>query len=556
MLNRLYIQNYALIDTLDISFGKGLNILTGETGAGKSIVLGALSLILGQRAENRFLFDEGRKCVIEGFFDVGAYGLSDFFEEYDLDFEEETILRREFGADGKSRAFVNDTPVNLQILKAFSERLIDIHSQHATFQVANADFQLLVLDSVAGQIPLRKRFSGLLDQFKSAKAELAHRMELAGQRAAEADYKQFLYDELQAAKPLKGEASALDQELDQLEHAEEIRESLNGVVHHLREGEVTVEILLKESLQMLGKAARHMPALQLQEERLRSSTIELKDLADELKSQADTVMIDGERLHYVQERLNTLYSLQQKHRLSDPDDLVHRMEELEGELNANSQDEQLIEELRRNCEALLLQLGELAAHLRQGREQAIPRVRERTLALLEKVGMPGSQLEIRLAALSADSYRVDGGDGISFLFSSNKGQAPQAVGKVASGGELSRLMLAIKALIAEHTALPTIIFDEIDTGISGEVALRVGDILAQLGERMQVIAISHLPQIASKGKVHYKVYKAEAAGRTSTRMELLDEQARIVEIAQMLSGADPGMAAMEHARNLLGEKVR
>lgn len=556
MLNRLYIQNYALIDTLDISFGKGLNILTGETGAGKSIVLGALSLILGQRAENRFLFDEGRKCVIEGFFDVGAYGLSDFFEEYDLDFEEETILRREFGADGKSRAFVNDTPVNLQILKAFSERLIDIHSQHATFQVANADFQLLVLDSVAGQIPLRKRFSGLLDQFKSAKAELAHRMELAGQRAAEADYKQFLYDELQAAKPLKGEASALDQELDQLEHAEEIRESLNGVVHHLREGEVTVEILLKESLQMLGKAARHMPALQLQEERLRSSTIELKDLADELKSQADAVMIDGERLNYVQERLNTLYSLQQKHRLSDPDDLVHRMEELEGELNANSQDEQLIEELRRNCEALLLQLGELAAHLRQGREQAIPRVRERTLALLEKVGMPGSQLEIRLAALSADSYRVDGGDGISFLFSSNKGQAPQAVGKVASGGELSRLMLAIKALIAEHTALPTIIFDEIDTGISGEVALRVGDILAQLGERMQVIAISHLPQIASKGKVHYKVYKAEAAGRTSTRMELLDEQARIVEIAQMLSGADPGMAAMEHARNLLGEKVR
>src|SRR5690554_968528 len=295
MLNRLYIQNYALIDTLDISFGKGLNIITGETGAGKSIVLGALSLILGQRAENRFLFDEGRKCVIEGFFEVGAYGLEDFFEAYDLDFEQETILRREFGADGKSRAFINDTPVNLQILKAFSEKLIDIHSQHATLQVANADFQLLILDSVAGQIPARKQFSSLLSQHKKTKSELAKRKELAEQRTAEADYKQFLYDELQAAKPTEGEAAELELELDQLEHAGEIRENLNGAVHHLRDGEINLELLLKEAVQMLGKASQHMPSLHTQEDRLRSSMIELKDLADELESQANSVMVDEER---------------------------------------------------------------------------------------------------------------------------------------------------------------------------------------------------------------------------------------------------------------------
>ncbi len=551
MLNRLYIQNYALIDTLDISFGKGLNILTGETGAGKSIVLGALSLILGQRAENRFLFDEGRKCVIEGFFDVSAYQLADFFEAHDLDFEQETILRREFGADGKSRAFINDTPVNLQILKAFSERLIDIHSQHATLQVADADFQLMVLDSVAGQLPLRKQFSTLIQQYRSTKAELEKKKALAGQQASEADYKQFLFDELQAAKPVRGEAAELEQELDQLEHAEEIKANLGGAVQALREGEINTELLLRDSLQMLGKASRHMPALQPQEERLRSCMIELKDLGDELEGQADAVLIDGERLQFVQERLSTLYALQQKHRLSDPDGLVSRLQELEAELTASSRDEELIEALQKSCEVLLVQLDELAENLREGRRRAIPRVQEKTLDLLDKVGMPGSQLEIRLDPLSAEAYRVDGGDGIVFLFSSNKGQAPQPVGKVASGGELSRLMLAIKALTAGHTALPTIIFDEIDTGISGEVALRVGAILAQLGESMQVIAISHLPQIASRGKVHYRVYKAEEAGRTSTRMELLDENGRVFEVAQMLSGAEPGAAAIEHAKALL-----
>lgn len=553
MLNRLYIQNYALIDNLDISFGNGLNMLTGETGAGKSIVLGALSLILGQRAENRFLFDEGRKCVIEGVFEIGEYQLADFFEEYDLDFEKETILRREFGADGKSRAFINDTPVNLQILKALSERLIDIHSQHATLQIASADFQLLILDSVAGQLPLRRQFSEVLNVYKKTKSELARRMDMAAQRASEADYKQFLFDELVVANPQAGEVHGLEEELNQLEHAEDIRENLNGVVYQLREGEINLEMLLRDALQMLGKAARHMPALEPQEARLRSSMIELKDLADELESQAEAVVTDGARLQFVQDRLNTLYALQQKHRLSDPDELVQRLQELESELSAGTQDDLEIEELRKNCEALLSQLGGLSSDLHQGRILTIPKVQDKVLALLEKVGMPGSQLEIELEQLSADAYRLDGGDGVRFLFSSNKGQSPQPVGKVASGGELSRLMLAVKALIAEHTALPTIIFDEIDTGISGEVALRVGDILAQLGANMQVIVISHLPQIASKGDVHYKVFKTEADGKTRTGMVLLDEQARVIEIAQMLSGAEPGKAALDHARTLLAE---
>lgn len=551
MLNRLYIQNYALIDTLEITFGRGLNMMTGETGAGKSIVLGAMSLILGQRAENRFLFDEGRKCVIEGEFDVSAYNLQDFFDANDLDYAEETLLRREFSADGKSRAFINDTPVNLQLLKSFSERLIDIHSQHATLQVASPDFQLLVLDSVAGQMSVRSEFATCLQHYKSAKQTLQERMQEAAQRASESDYKQFLFDELETAQLQRGEVATLEDELNRLEHAEEIKTQLQAAVYVLKEGEVNVEVLLKEAWSQLSKAVKHMNVLEGQSERLRSSMIELKDLADELEAQGDALHLDEERLQFVQNRLSTIYALQQKHKLSEADELVDRFEQLAAELSISAADETEIAELQQRCDELLQELATIAEQLRKGREKAIPVVENQVLSYLENMGMPGSRLSIVLDPVEDQQYRNDGGDKISILFSSNVGQSLQPVGKVASGGELSRLMLAIKVLVAQHTALPTIIFDEIDTGISGEVALRVGDILDELGNNMQVVVISHLPQIASRGEVHFKIFKEVDGGKTNTKMGRLDESGRVMEIAQMLSGAEPGEAAIAHAKSLL-----
>lgn len=551
MLKSLYIHNYALIDTLEIEFGEGLNIITGETGAGKSIILGALSLILGQRADSRQLFAQDRKCIIEGVFDVSSHHLGDLFEEFDLDFAPETYIRREFTAEGKSRAFINDTPVNLQVLKRFSERLIDIHSQHATLQVANPDFQLMVLDSLAGQVSARQEFSSMLSRYKKAQSELSALIQRAEQRASEVDYKQFLLDELHAAQLEAGEVARLEGEQTRLEHAEEIKIGLLGAVAVLTEDERHVTGLLREALQSLSRSAAYMNELEEPEQRLESALIELKDIAAELEQHADNVSVDGDRLMEVQDRLNLLYTLQQKHRVQDPDELLDKLQEIEAELDAVNQDETAIEDMRKTCDRLEKQLVAQAEVLRQGRVNVSEKFTNQVLRILETIGMPDSQLHIQLQALEFADYRSDGGDAIRFLFTANKGQTPQDVGRVASGGELSRLMLAMKTVVAEYTALPTIIFDEIDTGISGEVALRVGDVLSAMGGQMQVVTITHLPQIAARGATHFKVYKEDASERTSTHMALLAESERVHEIAQMLSGADPGPAAIAHAQTLL-----
>lgn len=551
MLERLYIQNYALIDTLDISFGKGLNIITGETGAGKSIILGALSLILGQRADSKQLFDAGKKCIIEGLFNVSGHDLKGLFEQHDLDYDEETVIRREFSADGKSRAFINDTPVTLQVLRGFGELLIDIHSQHATLQVAQADFQLLVLDSVANNANLRDDFATVFSAYKWTKKELEEQIKRAEKNAAEIDYKQFLFDELEALNLEKGETSELEEEQSRLENAEEIKSGLLGAVSALTEREGHAEGLLRDALQNLSKTSSYLPSLSEYELRLKSCLIELKDLSSDLEQMADSVNIDEERLSLVQERLGTIYTLQHKHRLTSPDELIDRFEELNREIQVTSEDDAAIERLQMECAQLENKLKALAAQLHEARKKIIPLVCEQVLQTLREVGMPDSQLEIELDPLTFEDYRGDGGDHIRFLFTSNKGQSLQPVGRVASGGELSRLMLSIKTLVAEHSSLPTIIFDEIDTGISGEVALRVGDVLARMGERMQVVVISHLPQIASRGTMHYRVFKQDNNERTHSEMELLDEEGRVLEIAQMLSGANPGSAALDHARSLL-----
>ncbi|MEC3878817.1 DNA repair protein RecN [Parapedobacter sp. 10938] len=552
MLSRLSIRNYALIDSLDIHFDKGLNILTGETGAGKSIIMGGLSLILGQRVESRYFFSQQKKCIIEGYFDISGYQLTDFFTEQDLDYEQETIIRREVSVDGKSRAFVNDTPVTLQVLKALTEKLIDIHSQHATLQLNAESFQLIILDSVAQNQPLREQYATVYRAHRSAAARLTGLKDEAARANAEADYHQFLYDELDEAKLVAGEAVQLETEQQQLEHAEEIKRGLLGVADALQEGEVNVVALLKTALQQLQQAEQHMPVLSPQTARLHSSFIELKDLADEVGHIEQGVSLDEERLVMVNERLSQLYALQQKHRVEAPDALIALHGELAEKLAGVSAGEAAIERLEAEVKQLQAELLELAKALSQSRRSVVSLVEEEIGRVLNEVGMPHSRLHIEISQSKEGEIRDSGQDRVDFRFTANRGQEPQPIGKVASGGELSRLMLAIKSLVAKTSSLPTIIFDEIDTGISGEVALKVADIMERLATRMQVIAITHLPQIAAKGNAHFKVYKAESAEKTATQIVQLQPEERILELAQMLSGANPGEAAMQHAAELLG----
>lgn len=554
MLSRLSIRNYALIDSLDIHFDKGLNILTGETGAGKSIIMGGLSLILGQRVESRYFFNQQKKCIIEGYFDVSGYHLLDFFTEHDLDYEQETIIRREISVDGKSRAFVNDTPVTLQVLKALTENLIDIHSQHATLQLNTEAFQLLTLDSVAQNQSLRERYASTYRAYRSAAAKLAGMKERAAQANAEADYHQFLYEELDAARLESGEEKRLEAEQQQLEHAEEIKRNLLAVVAALQEQEINAMALLKAALQHLQQAERYMPVLSPQTERMQSSFIELKDLADEMNRIEQDVLLDEERLAVVNERLSQLYGLQQKHRVEDVDALIALREDLRGKLAGLTADESAIGRLENEVTQLRIELLKLATMLGESRRSVVSLAENEISAVLHEMGMPHSQLHIEITRMDEADIRDSGQDKVAFLFTANRGQALQPISKVASGGELSRLMLAIKSLIAKTSALPTIIFDEIDTGISGEVALKVADIMERLAIRMQVIAITHLPQIAAKGNTHFKVYKAASGERTATRIAQLQPQERVLELAEMLSGANPGDTAKQHAAALLRSK--
>jgi DNA repair protein RecN (Recombination protein N) len=549
MLSRLSIKNYALIDELDIQPSKGLNILTGETGAGKSIILGALSLILGQRAESKYFYNQAQKCVIEGFFNIADYHLQGFFEEQDLDYEVETILRREISADGKSRAFVNDTPVTLTALKALGERLIDIHSQHATLEINTEDFQLMTLDSVAENNALLHQYQSSYKQYKQTNTALKELLEEVKQAQTEADYHQFLFDELAEAKLVADEQDVLEQEQNQLSHAEEIKRSLLAANFALNEQEQAAISLLKEAISQLQQAERYLPNLHELTERLQSSLIEIKDISEEIERTEQHTLFDEDRLSTVNDRLSLLFQLQQKHHVDDVPALILIKEELENKLLKNSSNDEKVEKLTLETARLKKACEELAQQLTASRKKAIEIVQQEVVKVLTEVGMPNSILQVELS--SSEQLRNSGQDSIRFLFSANKGQEPQPLNKVASGGELSRLMLAIKSLIAKTSALPTIIFDEIDTGISGEVALKVGNVMESMANYMQVIAITHLPQIASKGQSHYQVYKADEQEKTRTNMRRLAQEERVVEIAQMLSGSNPGEAALQHAKELL-----
>lgn len=551
MLARLDIKNYALIDELSIQFDKGLNMITGETGAGKSIIMGALSLILGSRIEGKYFFTQDKKCSIEGFFKIEAYNLKEFFKLHDLDYEDETIIRREISVDGKSRAFVNDSPVTLTVLKSLGEKLIDIHSQHATLQINTEEFQFLVVDNVAKSTDLKNSYIASFFTYKKVKSELRKIKELAKQAHIEADFNQFQFDELHQANLSEDEQSNLESEQQQLENAEEIKRGLLGAMHILEEQEQNVVLQLKESLGQLETVAPYLTALPELANRLRSVWIEAKDIATEIGSLEQGTNLDEEKLVLINERLSLIYNLQKKHHVDSVEELISIKDALEQKLlDVNTQDERILT-LEKELSESYQQTIEKGKALTEIRKKALPLIEEHVVSILAEVGMPNAKLEVNLEELSDEELKENGMNSIQFLFSANKGQELQPIHKVASGGELSRVMLAIKSLVAKSSALPTIIFDEIDTGISGEVALKVGEIMERLAGNMQVIAISHLPQIASKGQSHFKVYKIDEGERTKSNIILLNQEERIKEIAQMLSGIKPTSAALAHAKALL-----
>ena len=549
MLQRLSISNYALIDNLEISFDKGLNILTGETGAGKSIILGALSLILGQRAESRYFFNQQKKCVIEGSFKIDGFHLKSFFEDNDLDYEAETVLRREISADGKSRAFVNDTPVNLTSLKSLGEKLIDIHSQHATLEINDPEFQLLIVDSVAKHSDLLNEYRAKFKAYKKSTSHLQQLINEADKAKADLDYYQFQFDELEKASLSADEQALSEQELYALNNAGEIKRNLLSAYYLMNEGETAALIQLKEAGQQLSSLEKFNPEITELHQRLNSTIIELKDIAAEIDTLEQKTHTNDIRAEEINTRLSIIYNLQKKHRVNTNADLLQIQDDLSAKIQQAVFGDEAIEKLQKQLVIDKKELAGLAEKLSASRTKIIPTIEKQVLDTLAEMGMANSALNIHSSV--ASELTKDGIDQIKFLFSANKGHALAEMSKVASGGELSRLMLSIKSLVAQNTALPTIIFDEIDTGVSGEVANQVGQIMEKLANNLQVITITHLPQIASKGQSHYFVYKDEEGATTNTRIKQLDQQERVLEIAKMLSGDKPGESALQNARELL-----
>lgn len=552
MLQKLSIRNYALIDSVELEPDKGLNIITGETGAGKSIMLGALSLILGQRAETKYFFNQDRKCIIEGQFLLNNDLLRPLFEENDLDFYPESTLRREISTDGKSRSFINDTPVTLSVMKQVGEQLIDIHSQHATLEISDPEFQLSVVDTLADHTALLADYRSLFKSYKQQQKHLSELQAKADEARVRQDYEQFLFNELENANLHPAEQEKLETELQMLNNAESIKRSLLTSYHLLSEQESAVLSILKEVVGQLQSVERFNPAYAELNERLRSSLIEIKDIAEETAVLEDNIVFNPARIEEINTRLDLIYGLQQKHKVGSIEELIAIQEQLSANLaNLLSSDEE-ITQLTRILAETVLELEQMAATLSGNRRKAISNTEKSVGEVLHQVGMPNAKIKIEQQ--TATELNNDGKDLIGLLFSANSGQPPAPVGKVASGGELSRLMLAIKSIMARHTSLPTLIFDEIDTGISGETALRVGDVIGELEKNMQVICITHLPQIAARGDAHYFVYKNEETDRTTTGIRRLDKTERIAAIAEMLSGKSPGASALENAKDLLGYK--
>ncbi len=549
MIRKVTIENYALIDSLEIEFGKGLNTITGETGAGKSLLLGALSLIQGGRSDSSLLRDPSRPCVVETEFDLAGYDLRSAFDKYDIDYDDTAWFRRVISPAGKSRAFINDVPVTLQAMKELSGRILDIHSQHQTLMLGSNKFQTDLVDSVAGHGELLARYRRVFSDWKSSETELSELLRKADDERRNEDFLRFQLDQLRQAALKEGEAETLESEINELSHASEIKETLFRAETAFTEEENGILPRLKALLNSLGRTDGFFQKAGEFSERLRSVYEELKDIAYGMSEESDRMLDDPARLSALETRLDLLNTLMQKHRTPDLTALIRLRDRTEEELARIGNYEENIAAARHTAETRKKEAAALAAELTAGRTAAVPEIERFIRTETRLLGMPNVQFRVEI--LPAEEMTPAGRDRIRFLFTANKSTSLLPLEQVASGGELSRLMLCLKSLVARHRKLPAILFDEIDSGISGDVADKMGTIIERLSDHLQVINITHLPQVASKGRHHYHVYKEDTAEATNTRIRRLDDQERVEEIAKMLSGSTVTAPALQQARTLL-----
>ncbi len=549
MITSLSIKNYALIEKLSIDFSKGFSIITGETGAGKSIILGAIGLVLGRRADLTSLKNKEEKCVIEAHFEISKYNLIPFFEENDLDYENETIIRREILPSGKSRAFINDSPVNLQELQELSLFLIDIHSQQQTQELSDENVQFEIIDAIANNKETIFEYQSVLKSYKSDKSKLNSLLKKQSESRKEQEYNTFLLDELVAAQLKAGEQELLEADFEQLNNVEVIKEAIDkslaianedqiGVLHNLNE--------IKVSLQKIAPFSAEYHSLL---ERITSITIEIDDIASEMNRSAEKLINDPEQLDLISQKLQVIFNLQKKHQVATVSELLEIQSNLENSVLELGNMEEDIAALTVAIEQKTIALDAFSNTIHTNRLDSVPVLSQQLTTILETLGMPNVRFNIDINA--TETYFQNGKDSLQFLFSANKGTDFGLLKKVASGGEMSRIMLAVKAILAKYSKLPTLIFDEIDTGVSGEIAIRMGEIMKEMSLEMQIFAITHLPQIAAKGNAHFKVFKSTVGDDTLSELKLLNDEERLVEIAQMLSGTVVSDSALNHAKALL-----
>ena len=549
MLTSLSIKNYALIDSLNVDFNDGFSIITGETGAGKSILLGGLSLILGKRADLSSLKDATQKCIIEAVFNISNYNLKPLFESEDFDFESQTIIRREILPSGKSRAFVNDSPVNLTSLQLLGERLVDIHSQHQTLQLTSNDFQFQVIDALAKNEDSLQNYRTLLKDYKNLKKEYKELLSFQTEAIKEHDYNSFLLNELLEANLVVGEVEVLEAEYETLNNIEAIKENLSEAYQLLSDEQLGVLSSLTSLKNIFQKLSGFSSKYEELFNRANSSLIDMNDLFSEIHVLQENLEVNPNRLEVVDAKLKMIHVLMQKHVVSDVSELITIKNQLEEKVAVTENLDETIQKKQSEIVSKETELNTISQGIHTNRSEVIPQLKKELETILLDLGMPNAQFNIDVVI--SDTFYANGKDELSFLFSANKGGSFNELKKAASGGELSRIMLAIKSVLAEYIQLPTIMFDEIDSGVSGEISNKMGDIMLQMSKNMQVFSITHLPQIAAKGLSHFKVYKEDVNEVTQTNLIELNHDERIIEIAQMLGGSEMSTSAIAHAKELL-----
>ena len=549
MLLHLFIQNYALIEELNIDFSNGFSAITGETGAGKSIIIGALSLILGQRADNAVLLNKEKKCIIEGTFDIKKLDVEDFFKDNELDYDGQCILRREISPNGKSRAFINDTPVNLNLLKDIGDKLVDIHSQHTTLTLNNSDFQMTVLDNYAGNAEVLASYHKDFLAYQKLKNQLKELKEKGQENTARQDYIQFLYNELEAASLKENEQDENEQELEILNNAEDIKTGLNKTIFTLSTSEFNLLSQLTDINNTLLRISNYHPQIKELHERMNSCVIELKDISNDAEAIEQKILSDPSKLEEIKQRLDLIYRLEKKHNINTIEELIKVRDQISDELLHFSNLDDKIKEIEKSLAVYFDKIKVLSDTISKKRRQAIPKLEKDITDILSELAMHDARIKIDLS--DNDDFNGSGRNSILFLFNANKGGEFRELSKVISGGELSRLMLAIKSVISKQNILPTVIFDEIDSGVSGDIAGKVGKIMQKMGEGMQIISITHLPQIAAKASQHYFVSKFSDGKRTQSTIKKLTNEERVEEIAKLLSNEDVSSAALATAKELM-----